>query len=290
MTTDITTIPQKERGIKRQKLRKWWLRLTLALAIFGPLLYVIAAMGTKLGLWSLKFGFGTLTRDLGPKVFLVTVIVAAIALILALVIKPRKGILIGVLGLLVPILGLGKLANVKKTAETLPFIHDVSTDTQNPPLFTQAILSERGQTSNASHYVGKTAPVRKLDGKGKPVTGADGKPVYDQKLVSVLQTKAYPEVRPLILEDMPDVVFGKAESIVKSMGWDIANSDVKTGIIEATETTFWYGFEDDVIIRIRPSEGGGTVVDIRSLSRVGGSDLGKNASRVKAFMAKLKAA
>ena len=107
------------------------------------------------------------------------------------------------------------------------------------------------------------------------------------QLVSVLQVNAYPNIRPLILPDSPNVAFGKALASAEAMGWQIAYSDEATGRIDATATTFWYGFKDDVAIRIRPSEGGGSVVDARSISRVGGSDIGANAARLEGFLDKL---
>jgi uncharacterized protein (DUF1499 family) len=71
------------------------------------------------------------------------------------------------------------------------------------------------------------------------------------------------------------------------MGWEIAEADAAAGRIEATDTTFWFGFKDDVVIRIRPAEDGGSIVDIRSKSRVGMSDVGANAARIRAFRDRL---
>ena len=151
----------------------------------------------------------------------------------------------------------------------------ITTDTQDVPTFTKAILSERAKVEgvNTVDYVGK---------KDKP----------DGKLISVLQsqTEAYADIRPLILEDETSVVFGQAKSAVKQMGWALKSENVESGIIEATETTFWYGFKDDVVIRIQPSEGGGSVVDVRSISRVGGSDIGANADRIRKFLAIMRKA
>ncbi len=270
MTTDITVPPQKDRGIKRREIRKWWLRLTLGLTILGPLIFAVAALGYKLGLMDLGAAFG-LNRGLGPKVLMASIPVAAIALMMAILIQPRKGYVVGIIALLVPVLGLGKLGAVKKTADKLPLIHDITTDTQDVPKFTDAILTERAKTDgvNPVVYAGKTD-------------------LREKKLVSALQTRAYPEISSLVLSEEPKVVYGKAEAAASSMGWDIVTADAEAGLIEATDTTFWYGFKDDVVIRIRPSEGGGTVVDMRSISRVGQSDLGKNADRIRSFMAKLK--
>ena len=74
------------------------------------------------------------------------------------------------------------------------------------------------------------------------------------------------------------------------LGWKIKSENLEAGIIEATETTFWYGFKDDVVIRIQPSEGGGSVVDVRSISRVGGSDIGANADRIRKFLGLMRKA
>ena len=130
-------------------------------------------------------------------------------------------------------------------------------------------MSERAKVEgvNTVDYVGK---------KDKP----------DGTLVSVLQSqaKAYADIRPLILEDDMAVVFGRAKAAALQMGWKLKSENVETGIIEATDTTFWYGFKDDVVIRIRPSEGGGSVLDVRSVSRVGQSDIGANAARIRGFL------
>jgi uncharacterized protein (DUF1499 family) len=71
--------------------------------------------------------------------------------------------------------------------------------------------------------------------------------------------------------------------LVAEFGWKQAAADRQAGRIEATDTTAMYGFKDDVVIRIRP-RGEGSLIDLRSVSRVGQSDLGANAARIQAFM------
>lgn len=265
MTTALTVTQQKTS--KRHLLRLWVQRLALALLILGPLVFLIAALGYKFGLWDLGFAFGTLTRKLGPLLLICCFALGALGLLLGLLITPRRGLVVSIAAMLVPAAGIMHAKSVTKTARSLPFIHDITTDTQNPPVFTSAIMAERAKTENVNtvDYVGK------LD---RP----------DGKLVSVLQVEGYPDIRPLILSGAPDVVFGQAKAAVKSMGWEIVSEDAATGIIEATDTTFWYGFKDDVVIRIAPSEGGGSILDIRSVSRVGKSDIGANAARIREFM------
>jgi len=280
MSIEIIKTDVTYKSEKRQKIRRWVLRLTLALLILGPLIFMMAGLGAKMGFWDWRFGLGTLTRNIGPKVLMVSVAFGVMSLLLAFFIKPRKGFVVAALAILVPLLGFAKLGATQKKVASLPFIHDITTDTQNVPTFTTAILSERAKVEgiNTVDYVGKKARTAEKDADGKPV----------QKLVSVLQIKAYPDIRPLILSGEPETVFGEAKAAVKQLGWALKSENAKTGIIEATDTTFWYGFEDDVVIRIHASEGGGSVVDIRSISRVGGSDIGKNADRIRKFLIIMK--
>ena len=264
----------KERGAKRRRLRRILLKLCLALTLLAPVLFMVAALGAKIGLWGWEFGLGTLTAKLGPLVLILGCVVALLSLLAAILVKPRKGIVIAVIGLLVPLLAFAKLGQTQSTVATLPFIHDVTTDTQDPPIFGKVVLAERAATKgvNTADYKGKMAPVTNRDG------------TKTKTLVAALQTKAYPQIRPIIINETQEVAFGEALATAKSMGWKIKEEDLAAGRIDATDTTFWYGFKDDITIRLRKSEGGGTLVDVRSLSRVGGSDLGKNAKRIEAFL------
>lgn len=268
MTSELVNITQPAKGVKRQKLRRWYHKLVLALAILVPLFFLISTLGVKFGLWDWTVGLG-LNFKYVPILLPLLALSGLIGLLLAFIIRPRKGYAVSLLALVFGVAGLAHGAKVKKTAGSLPFIHDITTDTQDVPTFTKAILSERAEVKgvNTVDYVGK-----------KDKEGGT--------LVSVLQSQAqaYGDIRPLILKDAPEVVFGEAKAAVKQMGWALKSENVDAGIIEATDTTFWYGFEDDVVIRIRPSEGGGTVLDVRSISRVGGSDIGANAERIRGFL------
>ena len=264
-------------GRKRRLARKWLNWLTLVVAILAPLTFIVAAIGYKLGLLSLGLSLLTLTFKVGPLLLLVSLVLALASFVMAWVVQPRKGFVVAGIAALISVFGGLKIANIRATGAELPIIHDITTDTQNPPVFGEVILAERAAAEgvNSVEYKGKKAPVKSADG------------TYSEKLVSALQTKAYPQIRPLVLSEKQDVVFGRALATAKSMGWKIKEEDVSAGRIDATDTTFWYGFEDDVAIRLRASEGGGTIVDVRSLSRVGMSDLGKNAARITEFLEQL---
>lgn len=149
---------------------------------------------------------------------------------------------------------------LKRTADVLPFIHDISTDTDNPPEFIAA------------------AKLRKPT--DHPVT-------YDGKEVADLQKKAYPDLVSYMTAAPADKVFGAAKAVIASMGMQLADADPAQGRIEANQTSLLYGFTDDMVVRI-VAGADGTKVDVRSKSRVGRSDLGQNAKRIRVFLQKLK--
>lgn len=278
MSTDIINVEQPERFVLLRKLRGFINTLTKILAIGSPLVFIMAGLGSKIGIWDWKFGLMTLTQKVGPMLLIATGVFAFLSIILA-AISPKKGFWLGAFAMIVPLFGLGQLAGVKNKVTSLPLIHDITTDTQDVPVFTSAILSERSKVEgvNTVDYAGKLAPTMEKDDAGKPVT----------KLVAALQTQAYPKVRPLILSQPAEAAFEQAKAAAKDMGWKIKSEDKNAGLIEATATSLWYGFKDDIVIRLRAGEGGGTVVDLRSVSRVGMSDMGANAARIRAFLRKM---
>lgn len=248
------------------RLRQLVLNASALLAMVVPLFFTVAALGTRFGLWGWPFGFLTLTRDIGVKLLFLLLIFSIISGFLGFFIKPRKGIFMSVLALAISLSGLGYGGMVKYKAGRLPYIHDITTDTEDVPTFSAAIVQARtadGQ-SNSLTYIGKT------------VYGSD-------QLVSVAQVKAYPNIRSLVRQEPPEVVFEKALRVARLMGWHIVTEDRDSFLVEASVQSFWFGFKDDVIVRIRARDGGGSIIDLRSISRVGVSDLGKNAERIRAF-------
>ena len=147
-----------------------------------------------------------------------------------------------------------------RQGQVLPRIHDVSTDTVNPPAF-EAVLPLRRGARNPAHYDPRTAAA---------------------------QQAGYPDIAPVALGLPPARAMVLATQAAREMGWRIVADDPAALRIEATATTPLFGFQDDVVIRITPSASGSRV-DIRSLSRVGGSDFGANAKRIRAFAERLRA-
>lgn len=141
------------------------------------------------------------------------------------------------------------------TARSVPRIHDVTTDLENPPAF-EAVVPLRADAPNT----------------------LDRPPQLAQQ-----QRDGYPDLAPITLPRPPGEVFDRALAAAQDAGWAIVTADKSTGRIEATDTTRWFGFKDDVIVRITPW-GSGTRVDVRSVSRVGGSDVGTNARRIRRYL------
>ena len=264
-------VPSKGR-VLIERIARWSRRIALALAAILPLFFIIAALGTRWGWWDVNVGIKLLPASVGVKLIALTLCAGVISLLLTLLCRRKaKGIFVSALAILIPVGALVSLGAVKSKFERLPAIHDITTDTQNVPTFSKTIMDLRAQTKgvNSVEYVGK-------------------KDQRDAELYSVLQTRAYPQIRPLVLSAKPEQAFGQALATASQSGWTIHTEDIEAGVIEATDTSFWYGFKDDIVIRIHAGEGGGTIIDIRSVSRVGQSDLGANAARILEFIKSLK--
>src|SRR5690606_11832912 len=95
-----------------------------------------------------------------------------------------------------------------------------------------------------------------------------------------------PDIQTRRLDVRAAEAFAAAERAARDLGWTIVATVPADGRLEASDTTFWFRFTDDIVVRIRP-EGSGSLVDVRSKSRVGRSDVGTNAARIRRFLARL---
>lgn len=147
------------------------------------------------------------------------------------------------------------LLSLVATRGDYPPIHDISTDLDDPPLFTHA----------------------------DQLRGPDSNPLDIKPDSLERQAQAYPDLDTLHTPLPPDRAWQRAESLAEQLGWKLVYRDTDSGVLEAVATTAIMGFQDDVVIRIRPTANG-SAVDLRSVSRVGVGDLGANAARIRAFM------
>lgn len=144
----------------------------------------------------------------------------------------------------------------RERARSVPPIHDITTDLDHPPTF-DAVLPLRAGVRNSAEYGGPE--------------------------VAAQQRAAYSDIQPQVLSVPPGSAFTRALAAARAMGWFIVAADSVAGRIEATATTTWFGFKDDVVVRITPIAGGSRV-DVRSVSRVGRSDVGTNAARIRRYL------
>ena len=222
----------------------WHRRITLALAVLAVVLLALSGPGTRAGLWPFPVGFGMFAGAL-----FVGLAAAGAALVgLAL---PRlrarsmpllaAALVLGAASAAVPL-------DFVRRVKALPYINDITTDTEHPPQFSSPKPYE-------SHF-------------------------------GELQRIGYPDLAPLELAAAPKQAFAQAAATARAQGWDITALDEGAGRIEAVVTTRWFGFKDDVVIRIMPA-GAGSRIDMRSKSRVGRSDVGTNARRIREFLARI---
>lgn len=240
---------------------KWLRMLALVVGIIAVVVLIVAGPGTRFGVWSFRLGLSLLRY--AAYLGIAAVVLAIIALI-ATMASPPVGARGGPIGVLVIALVLGAIAflvpwGFVQKAKGKPPIHDITTDTRNPPEFV-AVLPLRRNAVNPSKYEGDS--------------------------VAALQQKGYPDIRPLELSVPPGQAYSKALAVAHDMGWAIDAADSSAGRLEATATTAWFGFKDDIVVRVRP-DSAGSRVDVRSVSRVGKGDFGTNAARVREYLSRM---
>jgi len=231
----------------------------LVLAVVCAAAAIFSGLGYRLGLWHFRTGFAILQGAFW--IALAAALISLAGLILGRNAGP--GVLyMGLLGVLIAGVTAYIPWSYKHTVSSVPFIHDITTDVSNPPVFvTAATLRKEG----------------------------DNPVAYDGPEVGAQQKEAYPDLAPLIVKAPKDQVFDVAKSTLTSMGLEITGASPADGRVEAVATTLLFGFKDDVVVRIEESPQG-TRVDVRSKSRLGRSDLGVNANRIRTFLGKLRSA
>ncbi len=238
--------------------KTWWSRAILIGSVIALVMLPMAAVGYRIHIWSLGGAFLLLG---GAAVLAVLGVAGGVTgIIVALrrnLASDKSGLY---LGTLISALILAYMAAQFDRARSVPPIHDISTDVANPPTF-EKVISLRGDSSNSLEY--------------------------DRETLEVLQTQAYPWVKTLEAGMTVEESYARALEVLKEMGLEIVNEDPAHGVIEAVDTSFWFGFKDDLVVRIRAT-GYGSKIDVRSVSRVGESDLGKNAARIGEFLSSVE--
>ena len=229
----------------------------LALALVAALALLLAGPGHRFGWWSLGAGFGMLRWAVYGGI--AAALISAVGLVIAPLRAQRRGMFRALAGLIVGLVVVGVPLSYLQTARSVPPIHDITTDPEDPPEF-EAIVPLRADAPNPVAY-------------GGPAVAAQ-------------QRDAYPDIAPADYPVAPQTAFEAALVAAGAMGWTMVATDEAAGRIEAIDRTFWFGFTDDVVIRVRPTDAGSRI-DVRSTSRVGVGDFGTNAARVRAYLEKL---
>jgi len=232
--------------------------IVFAVALLALLLVIFAGPGTKYGWWNYRVGLTLL--QFGAYVALVAVAAALVLVLLLAVPRWRVRPWVPLVTLIVALLAVAPPLILRHQARSVPPIHDITTDFADPPQFV-ALQGERQKAPNGVAYGGPQ--------------------------IAAQQQQAYADIQPLVLKAPPAEALQRAIDAARSLGWEVISTDAASGRIEATDTTGWFGFKDDIVVRVRPDASGGSRVDVRSVSRVGRSDLGANAARVRKYLAKL---
>lgn len=233
----------------------------LVLAGIAAVLFVLAPFGTRLGWWHYAFGLYRLMPASG--------FAGASAAVLSALMLGLGWPRLRAHGRVMLCLALGVGAAIayvpwryQMIRAALPSIHDITTDTENPPTF-KAVLPARA-AENANDIA------------------------YDDPRVPQMQKQGYPDLAPLTVALPTAKAFDIALEVARVMpGWTIVRADPSRSRIEASQRSRWYGFTDDISIRVACDEAGSRI-DMRSTSRQGRSDYGVNAARIRAYMTALR--
>ncbi|WP_271078366.1 DUF1499 domain-containing protein [Aurantiacibacter sp. MUD61] len=237
-------------------------RLIGNFSLGGALIMLIIALGSlvlaRYGIIGKLPGFRYFMMTMWP--FAALAVVAVIGIVIGMVRKRGAGWR-NPLALVLSLVMLGVFyTQVIAPARSAPFMHDITTDVDDPPQF-------------------QTLPLRD-----------DYLEMYEGDIEAwrSAHRESYPDLEPVIIDQPPELVIADARALAEERGWEIAEYSPEAGRLEATATAGFIRFFDDVVVEVTPIADGSTRVDMRSISRVGGSDLGYNAARIEAFLSDLE--
>ncbi|MGK0500401.1 MAG: hypothetical protein ACJAYG_002051 [Oceanicoccus sp.] len=220
------------------------------LALLLLILLPVSALGSRFGLW--PFTAGMLIMVVSLLGSLIIQIINAIWLLRKPNADTKSALRLASLYALPPLVIIASIMRGGDGARA--GIHNISTDLDTPPQFVAAV-EQRGSDSNPLEYTAE---------------------------VAAIQSEAFPTVSSINSTLSVEQALQQAEKVATELGWDIYALSAPEGRIEAVETTFWFGFKDDIVIRVKADDSG-SQIDLRSVSRVGKGDMGANAKRILAF-------
>lgn len=239
-----------------------WAWTSLGFGIAGALVLILSGYGYQWNWW----GLGTAFTWLLPGSGVLALIGFSLALFFGFTRRNNpeiKGAGITLVGVVLSIAVLATLGYWFTEAQNYPPIHDISTDIEKPPEF-RNIVPLRADAPNDTTY-------------------------GDQEKANT-QQEAYPDIETLYLEQEYGEAFDRAVAAAQKMPWEeIITIDKEIGIIEAYDKLPWFGFVDDVVIRVDTAKTADrSRIDIRSVSRIGRGDIGVNAQRIRDYLDRLQ--
>jgi hypothetical protein len=257
--------------VEALKKKRWGGRLTVLAAIlcFGAVAAaVLAAVGSGNGMWHFRIGFMIL-RYAGYAAIL-GIVLAVIAIFLVRRVRPRL-MLINLLAIVVAGAFVGFAGNLYLTAQRVPAIHDITTNLDDYPRYYRLTVRE----DNLAHIPDMDRP--------------DFARLPPRERWKAVHRAYYGDIRTIRLASSPADTLARAHWLAQNKGWEVVTFDPENGILEAVDTSRFFRFKDNIVVRVRPGpQGQGSLVDMRSMSRVGVSDIGVNARRVRDFLADMQ--
>ncbi|WP_129792998.1 DUF1499 domain-containing protein [Sphingosinicella sp. CPCC 101087] len=257
--------------VEAMKKRRWAGRLSIAAAILGlgsVAAAAIAAFGAGGGAWHFGVGFSVLRYAFFAAI--AGIVLALVAIFIARSAAPKL-ILLNLAVILVAGAFVAFLGNQIRTARSVPPIHDISTDLEDWPQFHR--LAEREDNLAVVPDMGR----------------AELAALSPRERWKAIHREHYGDIATIRVPWSVEETVARARALAENRGWEIVTADPDNGIVEAVDTSLFFRFKDDVVVRVRPAgDGTGSIVDMRSVSRVGVSDIGVNARRVREFLADLR--
>ncbi len=232
--------------------------VALTVSTVATLILIAAPLGSREGLYHFRTGFAMMAAATGGAAL--GGVLALSVLIMTARAKQWRSFSIAGFALVLSLVTVAIPLALKQKAQSVPAIHDITTDTGFPPAFV-AILERRKDAANPPAYAGPEA--------------------------AALQKQAYPDVEPLLLQVPVSGAYELALQAAHDSGWEIVAVSQVEGRIEATDTTRFWGFKDDIVVRIS-GQGHESRIDVRSKSRVGKSDVGANAERILKYLERIR--
>lgn len=253
----VISEPGTTKGRKQSRPLKWVGNFVIGGALIMVVIVFVAATLARFDIIAKLSGFIPFAMSLNPARALA--IIGGAALVYAMVRKvgPTKRLIAGTVLSLAMLIMIYSMLIIP--AGKVPPIHDVTTDMADPPQFST------------------------LDVDSPVSTGP-----FSLEEWRAFHEGAYSDIRPIVVSASPEEVLARAQALAEDRGWEIAAYDAEAGTLEATATAGYVRFYDDVIIEVTPVADGSTRVDMRSVSRVGVSDVGYNAARIRDFLADLR--